>query len=322
MKKLAVILLLSFASILTIVSLAGFLGQLSMQCELLSHLRFPLLLASIVGLVLSSLARSPVVRVVGVLAVTLNFVPIAALYLPARFAGSYVSNSHRQSLTVMQINLCGEQNENYAAVIKCISEANPDVIGFSEIPARWLEYLKRHLNKYSHFVADTEYGGIAVFSKLPFSQARIEHYGDWHRPRAIVKLEVGNAGNIDRQTVNLVCAHPSVPNIRPELRNGELELLADELQSLQKNHPTVLIGDLNCTPFSYYFARLLNRSGLVDSEQGFGFQPTWSAFIGPLVAIDHCLVSKNLTVRARRTGPKVGSDHLPVIVTVEVPAKG
>ncbi len=287
-----------------------------MQCELISHLRVLLLLMSAVVLILSAFAKSRIAKIVSVIAMALNFMPVAALYMPAsQIVSAEGSNSQSKMIKVMQFNLCGELNKDYTAVLNALAVENPDVIGFSEIPPPWLDLLKTNLKDYRHVVADTRYGGIAIFSRLPFNHSEIKYYGDWHRPRAIAEIMTGGGA------VSVVCAHPSVPNIRPELRNGELKLLAEELRALSKTNPTVLIGDLNCTPWSYYFSQLLQHSDFVDTEQGFGFQPTFSAFFFvPLVTIDHCLVSRDIGTITRRTGTRVGSDHLPVTVTLALGA--
>jgi len=313
-KKFTVRSLILLASLLTIVSLAGFCGQLNMPCELISHLRLVLVTMALLILLLAIPTKNKIALSISALAVLLNAVPIAALYLPA--AKTVTNDTDKQpihTVKILQLNLWGGKNKEYVAVVKTIVESNPDVIGFSEITPQWLKLMKVGLKGYPYVVVDTNYGGIAIFSRLPIAHSEIKHYGEWHRPRAIAKIQIGSGH------FTVICAHPSVPNIRPELRNGEFSLLAEEARMLAKANPTILAGDLNSTPWSYYFTKLLQDSDLNDTEQGFGCQPTWSAFFPvPLVTIDHCLVSKDIHTVARLTGPKVGSDHLPVMVTLEV----
>jgi endonuclease/exonuclease/phosphatase (EEP) superfamily protein YafD len=107
-------------------------------------------------------------------------------------------------------------------------------------------------------------------------------------------------------------------------RNQELSLIRDEMISM--NHPAILVGDLNCGLWSPAFRHLVD-AGLHDSEQGFGPQPSWPARNGrvienvpipPLVPIDHVLVSNDVCVLQRVTGPPMQSDHLPVFVRVAI----
>ena len=56
-------------------------------------------------------------------------------------------------------------------------------------------------------------------------------------------------------------------------------------------------------------------SGLHDSSQGRGPLPTWPAD-SPLLRIplDHCFHSGDVRILAKRPGPDIGSDHLPLII--------
>jgi endonuclease/exonuclease/phosphatase (EEP) superfamily protein YafD len=84
-----------------------------------------------------------------------------------------------------------------------------------------------------------------------------------------------------------------------------------------------VLGDLNATPWSYYFQRLVRESGLTDSSKGRGIHATWPAGLFPLrIPIDHCLLSPEIGVINKMTGNNVGSDHLPVVVDLQLPAKG
>ncbi|RMH05235.1 MAG: hypothetical protein D6702_00860 [Planctomycetota bacterium] len=80
----------------------------------------------------------------------------------------------------------------------------------------------------------------------------------------------------------------------------------------------VILGDFNSTPWASRFRRLRRRAGLRDSLAGRGLQGSWPvALPGPLrLPIDHALVGPGLRVLERRLGPEIGSDHLPLLLTV------
>ncbi|MCI0525996.1 MAG: hypothetical protein L0Y56_00890, partial [Nitrospira sp.] len=61
---------------------------------------------------------------------------------------------------------------------------------------------------------------------------------------------------------------------------------------------------------------------LKDSRDGFGIQASWPTFVPLfLIPLDHCLVHSSVQVLDRRLGPKIGSDHYPVMIKLAVPNK-
>ena len=100
-------------------------------------------------------------------------------------------------------------------------------------------------------------------------------------------------------------------------RNGQLAELATFIQGL--DGPVVVLGDLNVTPWSHYFRTFARDAQLRDGGKGFGLQISWPTYFPPLgIPIDHCLVSPQVDVHDRRTGPAIGSDHYPVIIDLAV----
>jgi len=96
-------------------------------------------------------------------------------------------------------------------------------------------------------------------------------------------------------------------------RNRQLELAAQYASA--RDGRTLLLGDLNLTPWSPYFGDLLQLGRLRDSGVGHGLAPSWTG-ASPLLglSIDHALIGDRLTVQDRRLGPAMGSDHRPLIV--------
>jgi endonuclease/exonuclease/phosphatase (EEP) superfamily protein YafD len=302
--KIALFLLLG----VTILSL---LGTLHNYFEILSNLRLLLALFSVIAACLSLLSSNKINMCMAALALFINVTPLASMYLPAE-KSTASSDTHR--LSVMQFNLWGGKNSQYAAVVKAIIEANPDIIMFSEISPTWLKALKAGLAGYPYVTAHPHNGGIAVFSRLPIAREKIEIYGPRLRPRAIVTIT--QAGS----QFTFIAIHPHIPIKTFALRNGEFEVVAREARQAGENGPVIIAGDLNCTSWSPYFSKLLSESNLKNSESGFGVQPTYNRFhLFPLLPIDNCLVSKNINVISRTVGPAVGSDHLPVTVVLEIP---
>ncbi len=81
-----------------------------------------------------------------------------------------------------------------------------------------------------------------------------------------------------------------------------------------------MTGDFNSTPWSWPVRRLLSSTDLLNSQVGFGLQPSFSAETNLLlrVPIDHLFHSPALEVTDRQLGPPLGSDHFPLIVDLQL----
>ena len=85
--------------------------------------------------------------------------------------------------------------------------------------------------------------------------------------------------------------------------------------------PKICVGDLNITPWSPYYRSFVERTKLVNARNGFGLLPSWPTFLFfkcLMLPLDHCLVSDDIRVADARTGEPIGSDHLPLIVEIEL----
>lgn len=184
------------------------------------------------------------------------------------------------------------------------------ILVLEEISAEWISDLRTLTNVYPHSITQPrdDNFGIGVFSKLPLVEGEVCYIGSAGVPSIVATVDAGHS------TFRLLATHPLPPGGREysRRRDEQLELLPDYIQSPL---PVLLLGDLNVTPWSFHFRRLLARSGLRDSAKGFGVQPTWPSFSMPLrIPIDHCLHSAEIVVVDRRIGRSVSSDHYPLII--------
>jgi endonuclease/exonuclease/phosphatase (EEP) superfamily protein YafD len=77
----------------------------------------------------------------------------------------------------------------------------------------------------------------------------------------------------------------------------------------------IFCGDLNMTSWSPAFKHYQAQGELDDTRGGYGVQPTWPTWMPLLlVPLDHIWVSKEIRVHNREIGPRVGSDHRPVML--------
>lgn len=219
-------------------------------------------------------------------------------------------------LRVLTLNV-HTANPRHDLVEAFLRRENPDVIVLTEVDARWLTQLVSLTNTWPHSVQAprNDNFGIALFSRCPLERARVAYLGEAGAPSIEAQTR------IEGPLVSFLGTHPLPPGSaeNSRLRDEQLDRVAQHLAA--QPGPRVLLGDLNATPWSPVFRRLLARSGLVDSLRGRGYQPTWPGSFFPFwIPLDHCLVSRELTVMDRRIGPRLGSDHLPVIVDLALPA--
>ncbi|CAN5232274.1 endonuclease/exonuclease/phosphatase family protein [soil metagenome] len=320
MKSFLILCLKLLSLALIVVSIAGYFSSAHQTLELISHLRILFAAAGLVLLLLSASLKNIMAIGLAAFALLINLAAIAPLYLPGQTLSQSENNTsisgEPHKVKLMQFNLWGGKNQKYFAVVQTIVKNNPDIIGFSEITPTWLIALKAGLINYPYMIADTTGGGIAIFSRLPLESKEIRYFSELKRPRAIAKIRLA------RGHFTLIFAHPFTPIRKWPLRNQEFAFYAKEAKEAASTGPVIVAGDLNCTPWSSDFSKLLTDGNLSDTEQGFGPQPSWNVQLKvPLFPIDHCLVSKNITTLKRYTGEDVGSDHLPVVVDLEMRIK-
>jgi endonuclease/exonuclease/phosphatase (EEP) superfamily protein YafD len=192
-----------------------------------------------------------------------------------------------------------------------VHSTHPDLIALVEISQEWMRALEPIRDDYPHqkwAVRSDDYG-LALLSRIPFREAKIHYFGGSDRPSIVACMEA------DGRDLTLVLTHPPPPKSKAEAqaRNQQFAEMAEYAAS--HNSSLMLVGDLNITPWSAHFKDLLRQGKFKDSRVGFGLQASWPASIPFLrIPIDHILVSGGFELYERKLGPKIGSDHLPVML--------
>lgn len=303
---------LSFGGILDVVAIGlavatlfGFLGRLHWFLDLFSHFRVQYMQ---IGLVLIGTAlwqRRNKRAIALVLLACLNY----AFVLPFYFGKPAPATEKPIRAMLMNLNA---GNGNTEQVLDAIRAADPDLLLLEEVTPKWAHELSILNATYPHRIAEPQQGcfGIMLLSKYPLKGERIVDIGTAGVPSIISTII------LPESRLYFIGTHPPPP-VGTEYSNHRNNQLM-ELPSytmIKPPSPTLLIGDLNTSPWSHHLSKLLRTSGLKNSMKGFGFQPTWPSNNRFLrIPLDHVLHSTEITIHNRMVGGDVGSDHFPVII--------
>jgi endonuclease/exonuclease/phosphatase (EEP) superfamily protein YafD len=300
---------------LLFVASLGFLPGIWL-CDIFSQFRlvYPIMLLACT--VVAALCRTQLFAWILGSGTALMALPVLLMFRPTACS----SPPPEQEISILNFNTEFQHNDHYNLLAELVKQRKPDVIALVEVNQKWLDELSETLRPYQYRQLALSGPGIALYSRFPLVSTEIRSFGRSHHPRILAALQVGN------QLIHFEVVHPRTPTAQGYAeRNQEFELIRPEVEKM--GEPVILVGDLNCGPWSPAFRGLL-ESGLKDTEQGLGPQPSWPARAGrvipfisipPLIPIDHVLVSQSVCVRERTVGPALQSDHLPVFVRLAIP---
>jgi len=294
-----------------LLSIASRFGQYSWQLDVLSHFQpWYLLIQAVLCLLLMGLRDWKLAGIV-LLGLGINALPFISFFSDSRGVGGSMSNRFK----LLQFNVCAPAKD-YAPLSHYLSEEKPDIVTLEECGDNCFQNLKRDqvFKVYPYQIRKVPYRHrLLVLSKFPIQELKT--------PRlvadpAVLLLRV----QFNSKPVTLLVMHstrPSSGKIYYERQIQQFHQIA-KLASATST-PFLMAGDLNVSPWNYSFSRLLEESHLKNSMDGFGFQPSFPIFVSrfkmfPLVPIDHVLVSQKFQVLHRHIGPRLQSDHLPLIV--------
>jgi endonuclease/exonuclease/phosphatase (EEP) superfamily protein YafD len=302
--------LLQVALVLTaLFSLATTVDHWHRLLELFSHFRLQYLGAAVLLTLAFLWLRWAGYVALGVATIALNAWYVLPWYLPIERSAANDSDIRLLNANVLVTN------GHFEKLRKLISDIDPDIILMQEVTPAWLQSLDGLKTQYPYRVADARDDpfGIARLSKFPLEAPAVRQSGPRGYPEIIATVVLG------KKRLHIIGAHPANPvgNGGYGARNVQLDGIAR--LAARSPSPLVVAGDLNVSVWSHQYRRLVEESGLRNARRGFGAEPTWPVFFMPaMIPIDHFLVSANIEVTSYRTGPDIGSDHLPIAVTLKI----
>lgn len=298
---------------LAAVSIASFFGRWVWWLDVIANFRAQYVVGLLILGVALMLTKWRRTGLAVLLVAFVNLIPVLPLYV----GSPGESEAGAPNMRVMSFNLLSD-NESFSDVIEYIETIDPDLVLLHEASRPWEVAIGS---------ADLGYQVIRpradnlIFGTLVLvrgEEIRAVSYGfAQSQPRA-VELSYRPTGW--PEGIEVLSTHPLAPTSeeRAALRDAQLEFAAEWADG--RGGPIVVVGDFNATPWSWPFRNLVDTAGLENSQTGFGLHPSFPAGSNVLlrVPIDHLVHSDRLRVRDRQLGPRLGSDHFPLVVDLEL----
>ncbi len=294
-----------------VLTFLSFCGPFSDTLELLSHWRIQILGLAILSGVFVAWRGTRKIQLAALAVCLLNAWPLAQHL--SRSAPPASGSPEPTDITVLAANLHGDHVEalSFGALL---DETKPDIVVLTEVTKAAETLIRSRLPGHRfawsgdpHRLFSALIGIRGHKPELAVRDTLPEHNLPWASFHACPKA-----------CASVVAVHSPHPDgLSPfnaqSLQFSDIAVEADTIR------PDILLGDLNTTPWSPHYVRLLDRTGLKDAAPGIGWVNTWlSALPGLGLRLDHILVGPKVVVRAYRVGPNIGSDHRPVIARLVV----
>jgi len=291
----------------------GYLGTLGFVFDLFSHFRAQYLILSALLTAYFLWRRQRKMLLCSIVCLTVNFIECWP-YLS--FDGREQPSTDVSNIFFANIDI---RNRDYDSLLALVRAEKPRLAVFTEVDNKWAEELSALKDEYPYFLerpAAHKYG-MVLYSREPFANEKIYEFPGIVYSSVVFDVTLDS----DKRPLRIFAVHTPAPlsSIGYRLRNNVLQEVAKIVSSRPNRDSTtaVLVGDLNITPWSLFFKRLLIDSGLKDIRVGEGLLPTWPTnFVPFIIPIDHCLTDASERLTRVRSTPPFGSDHLGIVCQI------
>lgn len=293
--------------LLAIVSISTMFDQWHRFLELFSHFRLQYLAAAVVLCIIFLSYRKR-----GYLFIAATVLVLNASIVAPWFLGATATAATGNSFKLMHANVLAT-NSDSDRFIEWVDNEAPDILVLQELTPEWLTSIKSVAQRYPFLVLEPrpDAFGIGLFSQYALDDVEILTSDPFARPEIHATFTIG-----DRQ-LRLISVHAMPPIGESSYNARNLQLAAVSAAVTAASKPVVVIGDLNTSMWANHYRQLERTTGLQNARRGFGIEPSWPLFFPPaMIPIDHCLVSPEISVLNFRSGPNIGSDHLPIVTTL------
>jgi endonuclease/exonuclease/phosphatase family metal-dependent hydrolase len=233
-------------------------------------------------------------------------------------------------LTVMTYNV-GDGLADPDQLVEMLGTSSADIVGIQELAPSQAEAIAQDLEEvFPHQVLHPDgIPGKGILSRFPLTETtQLEHHPG--RPDLQGRVETPEGD------VTVLVAHPPPPRFGRNrlqldaLSNAQIKQI---IESVSTGEPVVLLTDFNRVSWHAAY-RQLSAAGLIDayavSGAGLGLTlptrlahpvsrntPLGKVPLPPILRVDYVWHTRHFRPLGSWVGPHAGSDHLPVLATLE-----
>ena len=227
-----------------------------------------------------------------------------------------VKGDTTHQLKIMVSNVLTPNNDTQK-LVDLVEQQQPDILITLESDAKWEQALSVIEPDYPYTVKvplDNLYG-MHLYSKLELIDPKVKYLMIDDIPSIHSQLRLPSG-----RVIWLYCLHPMPPSPteadKSTTRDAELLMVGQHIKN--NNQTAILAGDLNDVAWSKTTRRFQRISGLLDPRIGRHFINTFHVKYPFLRwALDHIFHSACFTVVDIRRLSSIGSDHFPVLTTLQ-----
>jgi endonuclease/exonuclease/phosphatase (EEP) superfamily protein YafD len=190
-----------------------------------------------------------------------------------------------------------------------LAATGADVLVLAEVWRRFEKVLPelRALYPYAVDCRTVHQCDLLILSKFPLTDERARALAPGG-PNAVAAVAIA----MPEGELRLIATHPARPwpFARPRVQRREAIGLGNGFAGLPS--PRILVGDLNAVTWGHV-VRDIERRGQARAMPSWG---TWHSRLLPIFSlpIDQAIIGPGISCAVKTVGPRIGSDHRPIIV--------
>jgi endonuclease/exonuclease/phosphatase (EEP) superfamily protein YafD len=215
-----------------------------------------------------------------------------------------------RQIRLIQFN-AWQRNTDPAATADWIAGEAPDVVTIEDVTPPLAQALMDRGFRPSRGMVNT-----MIFSRglTPLTSMRVP-FRDWALLPDFARARFRTPGG--NEAFSVVAVHLIRPNQGDTAREAEL---VAKLLDRQSRERLIIAGDFNLTPWSFALRRVDGRLGLERRDRAIATWPAcpnpgpWPVCVPAFLPIDHVYAGPAWRTVAISRGPRLGSDHYPLVV--------